>query len=287
MKFDALYLDFDQVEFKNKMDMKWSELLDKVCVCGDIGDGQTKSLEMLQKELIEQRNRITETISEIEAILESDKKHKEEIIVINFAENYKDLINKTFNWIGEEIFSFAYNICFSRERNEADISSNDIYTLVSYRISRSIKETFDLYIKENQPDLEKRDLKCCMLIPEDENIFYLNLLNEYNKLYEMVFDQNKIDLSLLISETENQDSFTSEYRSRLQSQLFRSILSRYIFTWRSRNNVTQNELSKKSGVDRTMIAKIEKLQQTASLDTTIKLLSTINAKLIIVPERRK
>lgn len=292
MKFDTLYFDFDKTEFINKMETKWSELLDGmyIFVCGDLKTGQTRELEVMLGELIEQRNKINDTISELNALLEYfkyDKECKEKKAEINDpASVYIGLIDETFNRVGREIFSFVYNMDFALKERKIDISSEDISALISYKISRSIKENCDRRIKENWSELRTDDSERFTLILDSnkiyKNIFYSNLLNEYDELYDTALNENRMDLSLLISrEIKERDG---EYSSRLQSQLFRSILSRYIFTWRNQNNVTQNELSKRSGVDRTMIAKIEKLQQTASLDTTIKILNAINAKLIIVPE---
>lgn len=290
MKFSALYSDFTKIEFIDKMETKWSDLFEKI-YSRIRRQQQKRRLEILLDDLIEQRERITALISTVEGLIEDNEYDKEDqpAIANSFSKIYMDLIDKMISCTSMDISSFIYDIAFTSAESGTDISPSDVYTLITYKISSSVKESFHLYKKKNLFDLDKCNHKYYVFFCKEENInkniFYLELLQEYIALYDAAFDKDKIDLDLLIShKTEDQDSFMKEYRSQLQSQLFRSILSKYIYTWRNQNNITQNELAKRSGVDRTMIAKIERLQQTASLDTTIKLLNATNASLMILPE---
>lgn len=64
---------------------------------------------------------------------------------------------------------------------------------------------------------------------------------------------------------------------------FQGRLSRHIFYQRKRLNLTQLQLANRSGVDRTMIAKIERVNQKPTLETATKLLSALNLELAICP----
>ena len=289
MKFSALYSDFTKIEFIDKMETKWSDLFEKI-YSRIRRQQQKRRLEILLDDLIEQRERITALISTVEGLLEDNEYDKEDqpAIANSFSKIYMDLLDKMISCTSMDISSFIYDIAFTSAESGTDISPSDVYTLITYKISSSVKESFHLYKKKNLFDLDKCNHKYYVFFCKEENInkniFYLELLQEYIALYDAAFDKDKIDLDLLIShKTEDQDSFMKEYRSQLQSQLFRSILSKYIYTWRNQNNITQNELAKRSGVDRTMIAKIEKVQQPTTLDTAIKLLSSLDLGITIYP----
>ncbi|MEE0078272.1 helix-turn-helix domain-containing protein [Coprococcus sp. RTP21428st1_C9_RTP21428_210409] len=64
---------------------------------------------------------------------------------------------------------------------------------------------------------------------------------------------------------------------------FQGQFSKNIYCQRKRLKLTQKQLQDKSGVNRTMIAKIEKVQQPTTLDTAIKLLSSLNLGITIYP----
>lgn len=62
---------------------------------------------------------------------------------------------------------------------------------------------------------------------------------------------------------------------------FQSQFSRYVFYKRKNLNLTQEMLSKMSGVDRSMISKIETAEQKTTMDTAIRLLTSLDSKLEI------
>ena len=66
---------------------------------------------------------------------------------------------------------------------------------------------------------------------------------------------------------------------------FQGQVSKSVFYQRKKMKLTQNDLSKISGVDRSMIAKIERLNQPTTLETAIKLLSALNVEIAICPMR--
>ena len=271
------------------METKWSNLFVKLY--GRIRRQQQKRrLENLLVDLIKQKKRISDQISTVERLLKESEQNLEDqpAMVSSYSKIYMELIDNMFSYTSTDISSFICDIAFTSVEIEADISPSEIYHLVSYKMSASVIESLELHNKKNHFDLEKCNPRYYTYFAEEDDIyksiFYLLLLREYFDLYNTALDKDKTDLELLVShKTDSQNAHIEEYRSQLQSQLFRSILSKYIYSWRSQNNITQSELAQISGVDRTMIAKIEKLQQTASVDTTIKLLNATNASLLILP----
>lgn len=81
------------------------------------------------------------------------------------------------------------------------------------------------------------------------------------------------------SESQNEKSQDTE----MQIANFRGQISNAVYYKRRRKNWTQAQLSKQSGVGRSMIAKVEQLQQTTSLETAIRLLVPLDMTLAIVP----
>lgn len=108
--------------------------------------------------------------------------------------------------------------------------------------------------------------------------YYLIICMEKQK------DINQLLLSNYISRRKNIDDikfFLS--KSKLFASDFQSQVSKSVFCQRKRKKLTQSELSKISGVDRSMIAKIEKINQPTTLETAIKLLSALNMGIAIYP----
>ena len=64
---------------------------------------------------------------------------------------------------------------------------------------------------------------------------------------------------------------------------FQGKLSEVISNQRKKMKLTQKQLQEKSGVDRSMIAKIEKVQQPATLETAIRLLTSLNVGIALYP----
>lgn len=64
---------------------------------------------------------------------------------------------------------------------------------------------------------------------------------------------------------------------------FQANLSKVVYYQRNKMDLTQKELAELSNVDRTMIAKIEKVNQKTTMETAIKLLTTLNLGIMIYP----
>lgn len=64
---------------------------------------------------------------------------------------------------------------------------------------------------------------------------------------------------------------------------FQGQLSKSIYCQRKKLKLTQMQLSERSGIDRTMIAKIEKVKQPTTLETAIKVLTSLNMGIALYP----
>lgn len=102
-----------------------------------------------------------------------------------------------------------------------------------------------------------------------ENALYLYITIDNNSKFNKKIISNFYQRNSEVEYSKKQ--LSSLYLSDFQRQLSETIYER-----RKRNNITQKELSTISGVDRTMIAKIENIQQPTSINTAIKLLTALD-----------
>lgn len=102
-----------------------------------------------------------------------------------------------------------------------------------------------------------------------ENALYLYITIDNNSKFNKKIISNFYQRNSEVEYSKKQ--LSSLYLSDFQRQL-----SETIYEKRKRNNITQKELSTISGVDRTMIAKIENIQQPTSINTAIKLLTALD-----------
>lgn len=105
-------------------------------------------------------------------------------------------------------------------------------------------------------------------------IINLEKQKSYNRTYISYFmkkynHENDNELYLKIS-----DYYAADFQGQF---------SKNIYCQRKKLKLTQKQLQERSGVDRTMIAKIEKVQQPTTLETAIKLLSALNLGIAIYP----
>ena len=72
-------------------------------------------------------------------------------------------------------------------------------------------------------------------------------------------------------------------RNALCAMDFHCHLSKSVYNQRKKLNLTQLELARKSGVDRSMIAKIESLYQPTTVETAVKLVTALDMGIAIYP----
>ena len=108
-----------------------------------------------------------------------------------------------------------------------------------------------------------------------KNIFFYTICqvrqNTFdNEIIANYIKRNKPESNELRTVTRNY------YVHKYQGEFAKSILTK-----RKLLKLTQKELQEKSGIDHSMIAKIEKLQQTVTFETAIKLLTSLNMGICI------
>lgn len=81
---------------------------------------------------------------------------------------------------------------------------------------------------------------------------------------------------------ESDSQAAKEGEKKIKYEFFCTNLSKFIYHQRKARNWTQEELSNKSGVNRSSIAKVETLKQIPTLETLFCLLTSLNADILLV-----
>lgn len=290
MKYSDFYMYLDSATFFNEKSERIDGMFAKLYKAINQHKRKQK-IRSLLSELTERRKKLDELISTVqylEALFDDDAPESHEHY--NKSEKlYINIVDKMFECTSQDISFFIIDLAQTSQEANVQISPEDVHILIYHDISTGIK---NFLTSEHQQKCAKYQIYSNVLSYfTDSKRFtygiYVNALCEkYNKLYHIALDEKKTNLALLLDSNPTDHKESSESNpADITSELFRSQLSEYVFTWRTKNNMTQKELAQKSRVDRTMIAKIEKLQQNASIETTAKLLSTMDAQLIIVGKK--
>ena len=248
-----------------------------------------------------------EIVRKIEEKIEIQLKEKEDI-----SSNYRELLLymehlKKLNELIEKDIALIEELLEKKDTNDIldilDSSKNEIldyslriYGLETYTMLQTFNEeekkvygclqAYNLLEKYfssiEQRDLEKKkndekhEVKYELDSSRWKTYFYfilsLDKQQEYNQLYTTYIRNN--------SQTED-DNQVYIQSSKYYASDFQGQLSKNIYCKRKRMKLTQKQLSERSGIDRTMIAKIEKVQQPTTLETAIKLLSSLNMGIAI------
>lgn len=108
--------------------------------------------------------------------------------------------------------------------------------------------------------------------------FYLIINLEKQKSYNRTYISYFMERHKQEDDNELYLKISNFYAADFQGQF-----SKNIYCQRKKLKLTQKQLQERSGVDRTMIAKIEKVQQPTTLETAIKLLSSLNMGIAMYP----
>lgn len=153
-----------------------------------------------------------------------------------------------------------------------------LYDFLEKYHSKSEKCNFPSVIQMEQVH-KKEDKTEEKLVSSNWKTYYylvicLEKQQEYNHTFTSYFmtkNEAQMDKQLFIK-------LSNFYAADFQGQL-----SKNIYCQRKKMKLTQMQLSERSGIDRTMIAKIEKVKQPTTLETAIKLLSSLNMGIAIYP----
>ena len=127
-------------------------------------------------------------------------------------------------------------------------------------------------------------------VDKSEQINVINSSNKWKTYYYLVicmkkqkdFNQTLLENYILRKKNLNEINLSVGKSSFLIAD-FQGQLSKSIFYQRKKLKLTQAELAQISGVDRSMIAKIETVNQPTTLETALKLLSALNISIAICP----
>lgn len=223
------------------------------------------------------------------------KEHLESLQVL--IEKQMGIIN---NLIDDED---AYDICdkFFKLKNELIEWSIQVYKLDLLNMSECLNKKeqkvyqyvhlYDVmekycsayekfsYKDENSQNEIKKDYKEVMSVSlQWKTYYYLVICLEKQREY------NQAIISYQIKKYKKEkDNHFLEKLSRYYAADFQGQFSKNVYCKRKKMKLTQKQLQERSGVDRTMIAKIEKIRQPATLETAIKLLSSLNLGIAIYP----
>lgn len=207
---------------------------------------------------------ITEQLAIINDFFEKPNEEIKADIFINMKKKMMEYSVKAYTLDHEDMFEFCgHNV------------TSVYYYIQMYdfleRYHEKIKDKYKFKVKQTdqiQPSLtEWKNVFYIIVDMRNQSRFRRNLFLNYITKTRKNIDDNTFF-------TERSDCYTADFQGRL---------SKSIFYQRKKLSLTQEELSKRSGVGRTMIAKIERVNQKPTLETAVKLLSALNLELIIYP----
>lgn len=170
--------------------------------------------------------------------------------------------------------NFLFDICF----NEFEIDSQtymQIKLIEQYKKCKSIKYLMTIGVENLKISSQKQRhyieyseymsdvLKSCLT-----NSIRKQQIEDYYKCFLLGKES--------ISQTEEEE------KKKIKYEFFCTKLSRFIYQQRKAHNWTQEQLSCQSGVNRSLIAKIETLKQIPTIETLSSLLASLNADILLV-----
>lgn len=130
----------------------------------------------------------------------------------------------------------------------------------------------------------------CLPIIKSDSMAKMHVFNQ-ETLWKNIFfyticqvRQNTFDNEIIANYVKRNKPESNELRTVTRNYYvhkYQGEFAKSILTKRKLLKLTQKELQEKSGIDHSMIAKIEKLQQTVTFETAIKLLTSLNMGICI------
>lgn len=245
-------------------------------------------------------------ISGVDYESKEEKQNKKQEGLVDALEKYlvllKELVRKTEKQIVilEKMLKKPCNIEMSekiielqKELDEYDAKKYNIeYSYVSKVLSKKecdIYENIKIYDFLDRYYNNIKEYKI-NTVDKSEQINVINSSNKWKTYYYLVicmkkqkdFNQTLLENYILRKKNLNEINLSVGKSSFLIAD-FQGQLSKSIFYQRKKLKLTQAELAQISGVDRSMIAKIETVNQPTTLETALKLLSALNISIAICP----
>lgn len=185
----------------------------------------------------------------------------------------KDIRTELFISLRNELTNYSIEALKLEFSDMSEYLSSDIFNIYTYVRTHDL---LDSYNKIFEKDISTKQEK--PILSDWKTYYYMAI----DRRKQLRFNENLFSNFISRTHTGLDNDFFIE-RGILCTTDFTGRLSKNIFYQRKRLNLTQVQLAGRSGVDRTMIAKIEKVQQKPTLETAIKLLSALNLELAICP----
>lgn len=188
-----------------------------------------------------------------------------------YMELKKELLNYSMQMCNLDFLDMSIVLNKKEQRIYKQIQ---LYNILEKYYSMPDKICLSQVKKDNQ--INAREMIPC--ISNWKNYYYLVIglekQQEYNKTI-MSFFRNK-------NRQDSQNEFLMKMGNYYVAD-FQGQFSKSIYCQRKRLKLTQKQLQDRSGVNHTMIAKIEKLKQPTTLETAVKLLSSVNMGMALYP----
>lgn len=268
---ENLYADIDNVEKSNSDNDRIVERIKERII-----ESAYSHLRNKAKKRRDAINKYRHTLSILVDLIQKQVKMLDNMLDVGdeefklFLDMKKQLLNYSMRIYSENLKS-----------NFRDISEEEkrIYdNIILYDILQSYYEDSNALISAKKEKVNERNEDKNISASRDWKTYYYLIIcmdkqKEHNKRLITHFEK------LHDKENSNRGLFSKicdYYVADLQGQL-----SKNIYCQRKRAKLTQQELSEKSGIDRTMIAKIEKVQQPTTFETATKLLTSLNMGIMI------
>lgn len=222
----------------------------------------------LQKE-DEILNRYSAHIEELSALLYKQTKRIKAIKNDNSYENKIKITLKMQDELNELLLT---QYILSHEEIEQDLGESLTHT---YMIINFCNTIHNVKIKKRASDSDYTKYR--KIIPMMEDFIYTYIEDNKQKNYE----QQRLDeyISRLNIEKNSLDFWNAANNVSVFN--CQSLLAKSIYHSRKQQKLTQKELSIRSGVGRPLISKIENMTQPTTLDTAIRLLTSLNMRITI------
>jgi len=284
----------------NGLDIEYSivELFDTIDNIGNNNDGNDKIIDRIKEKIIlfrkkKERDKKEAAISRYREYLKRflNMIETQMITIDNLFnnDNAYDIIS-VFLKLNNELINYSmelYRLDLMDISEVLDKKEQGIYQYI--HIHDFLEKYHNMCVNVDLQDMYQNEKVAMGTFEEDalevsqnwKTYYYLCICLEKQRSYNQTF------ISYCMSKNMQKDKeqiFVKQ--SNFYAADFQGQLSKNIYYQRKRLKLTQQQLSERSGVDRTMIAKIERVQQPTTLETAIKLLSSLNMGIAMYPLAR-
>lgn len=218
-------------------------------------------------------------LHDFKKLIEKQENELDFLLSNDNAEDFTDIIEKLKN----QIMDFSVKIYISDLLCNSDLVDTEELAICKKSYTYFLLDKYFHAFEKINPNSFRIEIS-----PPKAKLISDNS-NWKNYYYSIIYTENQNETNrLFFSECKNNTQNYKSYnlsipKSDFLTLNFQGQISKTVFCQRKNLKLTQEELSKISNVDRTMIAKIERVNQPTTLETAIKLLSALNIGVLIYP----